>query len=131
MKKKEKKNVEKIRKDHKLDLILLHGSVVTGKTHTESDIDIAVLPKKNINIRLLDLIRDFSKVYLSDKIDITDLSKADPLLLYAVATKSRLISGSVEGYKAFKLKAYKRYIDYQKYLEIERKTVLRNLQKYL
>lgn len=131
MKKKERHILEKIRKDHKLDLILLHGSLVTGKTHAKSDIDIAVLPKKNIRIRLLDLISDFSKAYSSDKIDIADLSKADPLLLYAVAAKSKLISGPVEVYKAFKLKAYKRYVDYQKYLEIERKTVLRNLQKYL
>jgi predicted nucleotidyltransferase len=112
-------------------LILLHGSRVDGKTHPKSDIDIAVLPKIGQKIDILDLISDFSEIYNSDKLDITDLSKADPLLLYAVTTKSKLLSGSKGIFKDLKLKAFKKYIDYLPFLKMERIGVVKNLEKFL
>ena len=36
-------NCEEIRLKHNLSLIIMHGSQVTGKTHSKSDYDIAVV----------------------------------------------------------------------------------------
>lgn len=127
----ETKKLDNLRKKHNLSLILLHGSQATGRVHAKSDIDIAVLSEKDIKIDQLELIGDLSEIFNLEKLDITDLSRADPLLLYAVMEKSKLLSGSEKLYKNLKLKAFKRYIDYQPYLKIEYDLVVRNLSKFL
>ncbi|OGM26387.1 hypothetical protein A3D00_04490 [Candidatus Woesebacteria bacterium RIFCSPHIGHO2_02_FULL_38_9] len=123
--------LDKIRKKYGLEIILLHGSQVSGKQHAKSDVDVAVLPKKGVKINTLDLIYDLSNVFATDRVDIVNIAHANPLLLQAVMSKSILISGDKSLYQALKLKAFNLYNDYLPYLEIERKSVLKNLEKYV
>jgi len=127
-----KSAIDKIRKKYNLVLILLHGSQVSGKTHSASDIDIAVLPKPGVSFDLLNLYTDLGKVIKpADKLDITNLANADPLLLFTVTTESKLISGSGKIYTSLKLTAFKKYNNYLPYLEMEKKVTLTNLNKYV
>lgn len=123
--------LDKIRKKHRLSFILIHGSQVSGKTHAKSDIDIAVMQKKaGGELDSLELYKDFGKTFKTDKIDIVDLKRANPLLMFTIARKSRLLSGSERDYKAFLRLAFHKYADYQPYFKKEADFVKERLSSY-
>ena len=117
---------------HGLLLLLLHGSQVTGKTHPESDIDIAIVrDAKQPETDMLSLQQELSELFQSDRIDITDLTHADPLLQFAVLSKSTLLAGSVGDYQRRQLMAFHQYNDYLPFLEEEKRIVAQKLQSYV
>jgi len=127
-----KKQLNKIRKEHNLSLIVLHGSCVDGKIHSKSDIDIAVLRNgRKKKLKLLELIKNLVHVCGEDNIDITDLTSADPLLLYAVVKKSRLLSGSTDDFNSLLKLAYQKYNDYLPYLNREKEFVKERIKSYV
>jgi predicted nucleotidyltransferase len=127
-----KKQLEYLRNKHKLSLILLHGSQVDGKIHNKSDVDIAVVRKDDkTKIKLLELIKDLSDSLETDKIDLSDLTHADPLLLFSVAKKSKLLSGNTDDYKRLQKTAYHKYCDYLPFLQKEKEQVTENIKKYV
>lgn len=119
-----------IAKKHNLSLILLHGSQVTGKTHSKSDTDIAVMPKNISDFNVFDTYVDFSEYFKSDNIDLVDLSKANPLLLMSIARKNKLLLGSNADLGSFSLKAFHKYSDYLPYLKMESDFVKKTLNSY-
>jgi len=124
-------NLEDIRKKHNLSLILMHGSRVSGKTHPKSDTDIAVMQKDGSRkIDLLDLYGNFAKIFKTSSVDIVNLTHANPLLLFTVARKSKLLAGSQKDYNKFKLLAFHRYSDYQPYLKMEAEFVRERIAAY-
>lgn len=123
--------LEEIRKKHNLSLILMHGSQVTGKTHAKSDTDIAVMQKDGSRkIDLLGLYGDFAQILKTDSVDIVNLTHANPLLLFTVARKSKLLAGSQKDFDKFKLLAFHRYSDYQPYLKMEAEFVRERIATY-
>ena len=113
-------NLNKIREKYGLSLILLHGSQITGKTHPKSDTDIAVMQREGSNdLNLLALYGDLTVFFKNDKIDITNITYANPLLAFAVARRSRLLSGDKKDYDAFCRTAFLKYNDYRPYLKME------------
>lgn len=121
-------DLEKIRKKHNLLLILLHGSQVTGNVHKKSDIDIAVIPEGPFY--LLELQADLTRNLKSDRVDITNLSHANPLLSFAVARKSKLLSGRKNDYNEFIRRSFHKYSDYQPYLKMEAEFVKNRINQY-
>lgn len=121
-----------IRAKHGLRLILLHGSQVDGPRHAESDIDVAVLrdPDKP-SFRYLKLIDDLIEAFDSDRIDLVDLTHADPLLLHAVTTHCELLSGKAADLAQLTRLAFLRYGDYIAYLKEEEEFVRRRLANYV
>lgn len=117
------KKLKKISTKHRLSLILLHGSQVDDKTHSDSDIDIAVMqinPQQKLDIFTLtsDLIEIFG-----DTVDVADLTHANPLLLKTVTTNSQLLVGSDQDFQKLKLRAFHRYQDYKPYFDLEEQIV--------
>lgn len=128
----DKKLLGEIRKKHNLSLIVLHGSYVNGKVHPQSDFDIAVLRNdRKKKLKLLDLIKDLVGIFNKDIIDITDLTNADPLLLYATTKKSKLLSGSKSRYDALIKLAFHKYCDYLPFLDQEKKFVKERIGSYV
>ncbi len=124
--------MEEIRKKYNLSLILLHGSQVTGKLHSESDMDIAVVRKDvNSELDLLGLIFDLTKELNDKKIDIVDITNANPLLFFAVMKNSRLLSGGVSDYDKMKLAAFHKYSDYEPYFRKEADFVKERILSYV
>ena len=114
-----------------LSLILLHGSQVTGKTHAKSDTDIAVMQNGNAkDLDILGLYGDLTNLFKNDRIDITNITHANPLLAFAVARRSKLLSGSKEDYDSFVRTAFFKYNDYKPYLKMEQDFVKEKIYSY-
>jgi len=128
----DKKLLEKIRKRHRLLLILLHGSQVDAKTHPESDVDIAVVRKNTSHkLKLLKLMKDLARALNTDRVDLSDITHADPLLLYSTIKKSTLLAGNKKDYDALGRLAFHKYSDYLPFLEKEREFVRSKLKEYV
>lgn len=123
--------MDEIRNKYELSLIILHGSQVKGGLHPESDVDIAVV-RKNINdtLDLLGLSSSLIKELKNDNVDIADITHANPLLLFAVMKKSRLLSGNEEAYEKLKLEAFHKYSDYMPYFKREADFVKERIESY-
>ncbi len=124
--------LDAIRKKYGLTLLIMHGSHVRGRVHSKSDVDIAIVQDKGgESFDLLELQHDLARVFASDQIDVTNLTRADPLLLYAVTHYGRLISGTKGNFQTLQKKAFHRYHDYLPYLEMEKTFVQDQLQQYV
>lgn len=123
-------DLDQIQQKHNLSLIIMHGSQVTGKTHTKSDVDIAVVRNNEKKFDLLDLILDLKKYFKTDKIDVIDITHADPLLLFSVIQKSKLLSGDTINFKSLEESAFFKYSDYIPYLKMESDFIMERLNKY-
>jgi len=122
--KNEKREIRKIAEKYNLSLILLFGSQVNGKKHVNSDLDLAVLPKKNLNFKkYFGLISDLSKIFQGEKIDLVSINKADPLLLKKILENYKLLCGSRRNLCELKIYSFKKYCDYKKYFDLEEKFV--------
>ena len=115
-----KKITDKIAQKYSLEMILLFGSQVSGKTSKESDFDIAYLSKKELSGKEeIELNCDLMDVFKSDKIDLTNLKNANPFLNYEIAKKCRLILGDEKKFSEFKIMAFKKYIDHLPLLDFQ------------
>ena len=124
--------LDQIRKKHNLSLIILHGSQVDNKLHDKSDVDIAVVRHdRSKSLEYFKLLKDLSKIFPIDKIDLADITNADPLFLFSVINKSKLLSGQQKGYDELSRIAFHKYSDYQPYLKIEAEFVKERLKSYV
>jgi predicted nucleotidyltransferase len=106
-----------------LSLVVLFGSHAKGSSHPRSDIDLGVMPaRRDYDARyILELLAAFRDVMGSDKIDLTMLDRADPLLHFSVASQGVPLyeKGGGEFIK-FKARATQRNNDAKKYYEMDR-----------
>lgn len=99
--------------DEGLQLVIVFGSVVSGKVHQKSDIDLAFLFDKPVDIigltnRVISLLR-------SDNIDVVDLMRASPLLSFSIVRNGELLHEKMEGnFNTFCSLAFRRYADTKK-----------------
>lgn len=125
------KEITNIADKYNLELIILFGSQVSGKKNPESDFDVAYKTDKKLSGKeLINLNCNFIDLFNNDKIDMLDLKKVDPLLLFEIAQNSQLIYGSKIDYFQFKAVAFKKYVDAQSLFELE-DTLIRKKQKSL
>lgn len=84
--------VSAIAEKYHLSLVLLFGSQATGKTHAQSDVDIAIRAFHALRPReLAGLAYDLSQALQTKKVDIVDLHNAPPLLLAQIARFGQLL----------------------------------------
>lgn len=72
-----------------LSLIILFGSIVSGTSHARSDVDIAFLYSRKVDI--LELTNRASRLLKTDRVDVVDLGLAPPLLKFAVAKTGKIV----------------------------------------
>ena len=125
--------VTEIGRRYDLKLILMHGSYATGKTHPHSDLDIAVLGRREIDReKFLDLHSEFMDVLGDDperELDFKTLHRKDPLFLYQVMKDSRLLYGNPTDYHQLKAYAYRLYEDSRDLRRLEKVLVHRLLER--
>src|SRR5512139_2557306 len=103
-------------KERDLRLILLFGSALTGAVHKKSDIDLAFLFDRPVDI--LSITNSVIRLLHTDKVDVIDLKHASPLLKYSVAEKGRLLYEKSPGmFFEFYSLAFKEYVDTRKLRE--------------
>lgn len=105
--------VEKIAKTNGLSLILLFGSQTSGKTHRKSDVDIAYLSDKPVDLMTeARLITDFMPIFKSGRVDIVDLQKAPPLLMKLIFDNHKVLFCRDYGkYFAYLMYAKRKYYE--------------------
>ena len=109
------KQLNEIGYRYDLKLMILHGSYATGKTHPHSDLDIAVLGRREIDRdKFVDLYGELAAL-LDDhpgrELDLKTLHRKDPLFLYQVMKTSELVYGSPTAYHELKAYAFRLYQD--------------------
>ena len=110
----------------KKPLIIAFGSQQTNFSRADSDFDFAILTEKPLSLAVRTKISErLSRKFKinEDKIDITDLSTASPLLLYEVSKKGKLIEGDSFDFIRFKVRAWKIYQDTRKFRILKEKMV--------
>ena len=110
---KQLKKIKQIAKANDLRLVILFGSRAGGAIHKESDIDIGVLPDKNLTFEQeINLSAEFFNV--STKIDLTNLRKAPPLLMKKVIDNClALYEKRPTDFSAFEIRALNYYKEAQ------------------
>ncbi len=112
---------------HGIVLLLQFGSTVTGKTHPESDLDLAaLLGRASVSLKeQIALQGDLESLHPGRPVDLVLLDVADPLLLKKVTETCRLLYGSPRKLHELKILAFKRYQDHRRFLDMERAYVQR------
>jgi predicted nucleotidyltransferase len=99
--------------DKTLQLVLLFGSLATGKGHRRSDVDIGFLFDSATDI--LDLTNKVTRFLGNDKVDVVDLRRASPLLRFAAARKGIILYERDPGlFSRFYSLSYRMYVDTKK-----------------
>ena len=105
-----------------LQLVLLFGSMASGKTHERSDIDLGFLFDEPQDI--LALTNRVIRLLRSDRVDVVDLRHANPLLNFIAATKGELLYERSPGlFNSFYSLAFRRYIDTKKLRNAQEKFI--------
>lgn len=95
---------------HRLDLVVLFGSQATGRTHVQSDVDIAVLSKEDVNRARLAL--ELSELLKRDDVEVVDLRSASPTLMRAVVENGKVLYESrPDAFFGWKLYAIKIWME--------------------
>jgi predicted nucleotidyltransferase len=96
-----------------LEIVLLFGSAASGRMHKRSDLDLAFLFEKPVDI--LSLTNRVIRLLHTDSVDVVDLRRASPLLRYSAAKNGRLLYEKREGlFNSFYSLASRMYIDTKK-----------------
>jgi predicted nucleotidyltransferase len=101
-----------------LQLVLLFGSMASGKVHGRSDLDLGFLFDKPQDI--LVLTNRVIRLLKSDRVDVVDLRRTSPLLNFVAVTKGELLYERSPGlFNSFYSLTFRRYIDTKKLRRIQ------------
>jgi len=119
-----------IARRHGIELILEFGSLVSGRTHRRSDVDIAVLlDRGSLSFEEHgEVIRELSALYPRREVDLAVINRADPLFLKQITERCRLVYGAPRRLHELRMYAFRRYQDHRRYLPLEREYVARTLR---
>lgn len=104
------------------------GSQVSGQTHPQSDIDLAIKLKKPLTLKEeLALTSELSQFYEKEA-DLCFLDENISALLYGEwAKNSQLIYGDEEEYTSFCIEALKKFLDFEPYFKLQAEQLAENL----
>ncbi len=108
--------------------VYLFGSNVSGKLHSESDLDLAVYPKNDrARQHKLDILADITRAGFDD-VDLVFLDTDDIVLNYE-AVKNNLVIFQVDDFDRGTVfsKIVRQYLDFQPYLKVQREAYKRRL----
>jgi predicted nucleotidyltransferase len=109
-----------------IELLVRFGSSVTGMTHARSDLDLAVLLRQAPSWEVqADLAAALQALFPGTQVDLAILNHADPLFLEQVTDGGVLLFGEPARWQEFRLYAFKRFQDHQRFLKMERDYVAR------
>jgi predicted nucleotidyltransferase len=114
--------------DDSLRLVVLFGSAATGKTHGRSDVDLAFLYSRPVDI--LALTNDVIRLLRTDDVDVVDLGRASPLLKFAaVSGGTPLFEHRAGEFIQFYTLAFRMFVDTEKLRDARAASVRRFLEE--
>lgn len=111
-------------------LVILFGSQASGKTHSHSDTDIAVVADKALTI---DDRSQFAALiaaqfgFAEDDIDLVDFSDAPPLLQFQITEHGKLLWGNPDDFLRLRVLAWRRYLDTAKLRRLRERSLAKQL----
>ena len=87
-----KKKIALLAKNYNLSLVVLFGSQASGKTHKESDVDVAYLSLAKLSFDdEARLNADLTEVFRNDAVSLVNFKTAPPLLLKQIVTNAQVL----------------------------------------
>lgn len=124
---------EELSKEKDILFAYIFGSQATGKTHVESDIDLAVYLEpfpENTFERRLELIDKISQITGFNKIDLVILNEAPLLLIHSVMQTGKLLFCKDPGKRIrFMAKKLTEALDFDIHLRIYRDAIKKELER--
>ena len=111
-----------------IQAVYLFGSVATGTQHSDSDLDMALVPRsKTLRRQKLDILADLAQVGF-DNVDLVILDTKDLVLQYEVVRHNQIIYHTPDFESgAFYSNIVRKYLDFLPYLEVQRQAYKRRI----
>ena len=105
--------IQDVARRYQLQLVLLFGSQSDGRTHKESDVDIAYAGARPLDIDSeARLIVALAPIFGTDHIDLVDMHRASALILYAITTEGVVLYKDNDlVFPTLRAYAFKRYVE--------------------
>lgn len=95
-----------------LVFVVAFGSQISGKTHQESDLDLAVLAQKEPDYKAFkEIFSKLQDVFTGLDVDLRFLNSADPLFRLQVVKNGQLLYGNHSDFTSYKILTNRLYID--------------------
>ena len=121
-------------KQNNLKFVILHGSYATSKEREDSDLDIAVVGEKTIDVddhvKLYGAMSDLFGDCIGRELDLKSIDKVDPFFRYEVIKDGVLLYGDPTEYEEYKLYVLRAYDDAKPLMDLERH-LIQKFQKHL
>ena len=111
-----------------IQAVYLFGSTASGKVHRESDLDLAIVPRRGtVRERRLDLLADLARHGFCD-VDLVFLDTDDIVLKYEAVRQNRVIYQTEDFDRGGTYSLIVRqYLDFLPYLEVQRRAYKRRI----
>lgn len=109
------------RKYPDIKAVYLFGSVGSGKTHRESDLDLAIVPRSgNLRGKKLSILTDLARSGICN-VDLVILDTDDIVLKYEAVRQNKLIY-QTEDFNRGEMysKTVRQFLDFERYLKVQR-----------
>jgi len=130
----DKEKLEEFLRHFELSFIILHGSYVTGKERRDSDIDLALVKKKNSTkhdwFAAIDVLSEIFSNLENRDLDVKFMDKADPLFRNEVASAGLLLAGNPAEFEEYKAVSLRMFEDARGLFELE-SLLAKKTQDYL
>jgi uncharacterized protein len=121
--------LEKVfRKYPDIQAVYLFGSTASGKTHAESDLDLAILPgKSSMRNQKLDILAELAREGFCN-VDLVFLDTKDVVIKFESVRQNRLLYHAKDfDANAFFSLTLRQYFDFAPYLKIQREAYKRRV----
>ena len=117
----DKDKIKYLCQKHKIKILILHGSQVSGKTSKNSDIDVGILCDSKVDFKeYRAILADFGDIF-GDKFDPVFLNGVEPMISYNTALSGFLLYEAKKGcFAEYKIQTIARYMDARKFRELEK-----------
>jgi len=110
-----------------IEAVYLFGSMVEGRTHAESDLDLAIVSAQDVADRKLDLLEALARAGFCE-VDLVFLSEADLVLQYEAVRQNCVIYARSDFDRGeLYARIVGRYLDFLPYLEAQRTAYKRRI----
>jgi len=126
-----KQGIKELAEKYRLLLVVLFGSQVKGKTHSQSDVDLAFSAEEPMSpADLAKMQTDFSENLKIKDLEMVGLNGAHPFLLKQVAQNSIVLYEKERSlFAKFKIYAFKRFVEARNLMDLRKLSLDRFLQK--
>lgn len=114
-----------------IQAVYLFGSVISGNTHPESDIDIAIVPRNHaLRSKKLDILADLTKNGFN-RIDLVFLDTPNIMLRFEAVRQNHLIYSQPDfDANSFYSLTLRQYFDFLPYLKIQREATKQRILQH-